>query len=48
MFKVVMRHNKSSNFRTKSNIYNGVFFTLVKSYFKNVLNSIELPRGSIF
>ena len=43
-----MRHNKSSNFRTKSNIYDGAFFTSVKSYFKNVLNSIELPRGSIF
>ena len=25
-----------------------VFFTLVKPYFKNVLNSIELPLGSIF
>ena len=35
-------------FRTKSNIYNGAFFTLVKPYFKNVLNSIKLPLGSIF
>ena len=25
-----------------------LFFTLVKPYFKNVLNSIELPYGSIF
>ena len=35
-------------FRTKSNIYDGAFFTSVKPYFKNVLNSIELPLGSIF
>ena len=35
-------------FRTKSNIYNGAFFTSVKPYFKNVLNSIELPLSSIF
>ena len=35
-------------FRTKSNIYNRAFFTLVKPYFKNVLNSIKLPLGSIF
>ena len=35
-------------FRTKSNIYNGAFFTSVRPYFKNVLNSIELPLGSIF
>ena len=35
-------------FRTKPNIYDGAFFTSVKSYFKNVLNSIELPLGSIF
>ena len=34
--------------RTKSNIYDGAFFTLVKPYFKNVLNSIDLPLGSIF
>ena len=34
--------------RTKSNIYSGAFFTSVKPYFKNVLNSIELPLGSIF
>ena len=26
----------------------GAFFTLVKPYFKNVLNSIKLPLGSIF
>ena len=24
------------------------FFTLVKPYFKNILNSIKLPLGSIF
>ena len=35
-------------FRAKSNIYDGAFFTSVKPYFKNVLNSIELPLGSIF
>ena len=35
-------------FRTKSNIYSGAFFTLVKPDFKNVLNLIELPLGSIF
>ena len=35
-------------FRTKSNIYDGAFFTSVKPYFKNVLNSIELPLGCIF
>ena len=35
-------------FRTTSNLYNGVFFTLVKPFFKNVPNSIELPLGSIF
>ena len=29
-------------------IYDGAFFTLVKPYYKNVLNSIELPLGSIF
>ena len=34
-------------FRTKSNIYDGAFFTSVKPYFKNVLNSTELPLGSI-
>ena len=33
--------------RTKSSIYDGAFFTSVKSYFKNVLNSIELPLGYI-
>ena len=30
------------------NIFNQAFFTSVKLYFKNVLNSIELPLGSIF
>ena len=35
-------------FRTKSNIYNGTFFTSGKLYFKNVVNSIELPLGSMF
>ena len=39
-------------FRTKSNIYDGFkiyyFFTLVKPYFKNVLNSIKLHLGPIF
>ena len=35
-------------FRTKSNIYNGAFFTLVKPYFKNVLNLLKLPLGPIF
>ena len=36
------------HFRTKLNIYDGAFFTLVKPYFKNVHNSIKLPLGSIF
>ena len=35
-------------FRTKLNIENGAFFTLVKPYFKNVLNLIELPLGYSF
>ena len=30
------------------NINDGAFFTSVKPYFKNVLNSIELPLSSIF
>ena len=30
------------------NIFNQAFFTSVKPYFKNVLNLIELPLGSIF
>ena len=34
--------------QTKSNIYDGAFFTSVKPCFKNVLNWIELPLGSIF
>ena len=29
-------------------IYIGAFFTSVKPYFKNVLNSIELPLSSFF
>ena len=36
------------DFRTKQNIYDGNFLTLVKPYFKNVLNSIKLSLGSIF
>ena len=35
-------------FRTKSNIYDGPFFTLVNPHFKNILNLIELALGSIF
>ena len=35
-------------FKTKLNIYSGAFFSLVKPYFKNVLNLIELPLGSSF
>ena len=35
-------------FRTKLNINDGAFFTLVKPYFKNKLNSIELSLGLIF
>ena len=35
-------------FRIKLEIYDGAFFTSVKPYFKNVLNSIKLPLGSIF
>ena len=35
-------------FRTMLNIYNGNFFISVRPYFKNVLNSIELPLGSSF
>ena len=34
-------------FRTKSKIYERAFFTSVKPYFKNVLNSIELSLGSM-
>ena len=34
--------------RTRQNICHGAFFTSVKPYFKNVLNSIELHLGSIF
>ena len=36
------------SFGTKFNTYDGAYFTLVKPYFKSVLNSIELPLGSIF
>ena len=35
-------------FSTKLNIYDVAFFTSVEPYFKNVLNLIELPLGSIF
>ena len=35
-------------FRTKSNIYNAAFFTSVKPYFENVLNSMELHLGCSF
>ena len=35
-------------FRTKSNIYDRAFFTLVKPYFKNVPNSIKLPQACNF
>ena len=35
-------------FRTKLNTWDGAFITSVKPYFKNVLNLIELPLGSIF
>ena len=41
-------HAHRGIFRTKLNIYDGAFFTSVKPYFKNVLNSIELPLSSIF
>ena len=34
--------------RTKSNICDGAYFTLVKPNFKNVHNSVELPLGSVF
>ena len=37
-----------SIFKTKSDIYDGAFFTSVKPYFKNVLNLIKFPLGSIF
>ena len=35
-------------FRPKLNIHDGAFFTLVKPYFKNVLNLIEFLLGPIF
>ena len=35
-------------FRTKSNIYDRAFFSSIKPYFKNVLNSMGLPLGFIF
>ena len=41
-------HAHRGIFRTKLNIYDGAFFTSVKSYFKNVLNSIKLLLSSIF
>ena len=34
--------------RAKSKIYDRAFITSVKPYFKNALNSIELPLLSIF
>ena len=40
--------NRTKLVRTKSNIYDGAFFTSVKPYFKNVLNSIKFPLGPIF
>ena len=36
------------HFRTKSNSYDVAFFTSVQPYFKNVLNSVKLPLGSVF
>ena len=41
-------HAHRGIFRTKLNIYDGAFFTSVKPYFKNILDSIELPLSSIF
>ena len=41
-------HAHRGIFRTKLNIYDGAFFTSVKPYFKNVLNSIELHLSSLF
>ena len=41
-------HVHGGIFRTKSNIYDEAFLTSVKPHFKNALNSIELPLGSIF
>ena len=38
-----VKHAHRGIFRTKLNIYDGAIFTSVKLYFKNVLNSIELP-----
>ena len=35
-------------FKSKSNINDGAFFISVKPYFKNILNLIKLPLGSIF
>ena len=43
-----VKYAHRGTFRTTSNIYDGAFFTSVKPYFKNVLNSIESPLSSIF
>ena len=43
-----VKYAHRGTFRTTSNIYDGAFFTSVKAYFKNVLNSIELPLSSVF
>ena len=43
-----VKYAHRGTFRTTPNIYDGAFFTSVKPYFKNVLNLIELPLGSIF
>ena len=43
-----VKYAHRGTFRTTSNIYDGAFFTSVKPYFKNVLNSIQFPLGSIF
>ena len=42
-----VKHAHRGIFRTKLNIYDGAIFTSVKLYFKNVLNSIELPLKSL-
>ena len=45
--KTLQSYVRRGIFRTKSKIYERAFFTSVKPYFKNVLNSIELPLGSM-
>ena len=42
-----VKHADRGIFRTKLIIYDGAIFTSVKLYFKNVLNSIELPLKSL-